>query len=154
MMTASVEPLLDRLDELKPMLPLHWEELGIYKDKMPLDPDWESFRAIDAKGALLCIGLRADGRLVGSFVGSVGGGLHYRSTLTCKMDLCFVLPEFRGGGGTILFEATKAELKRRGVKLWWVGSKSHHPIEGFYEFMGFELQETYHTMWLGNDDEP
>lgn len=153
MITACPEPFIAQLEELKPLLPLHWEELGIYKDKMPLDPKWDTYAAFEAQGELLYVALRHQGRLVGYFIGVITPGLHYQTTLTCKMDIAFVLPEFRkGGAGTVLFDAVKAELKRRGVKLWWVGSKDHHPIEGFYEAFGFERQETYFAMWLENAD--
>lgn len=153
MITAQPEPFMAQVEELKPLLPLHWEELGIFKDKMPLDPSWETYRAAESNGQLLYVALREHGALIGYFVGMVAPGLHYRQTLTCKMDVAFVRPEHRkGGAGNILFDAVKAELKRRGVRLWWVGSKDHHPIEGFYRAFGFEQQETYFTMWLEDDD--
>lgn len=156
MITAAPEPFMAQVEELKPLLPKHWEELGIYRDRMPLDPQWPTYQAAEDAGQLLYVPLRSAGALVGYFIGIIAPGLHYQTTLTCKMDIAFVLPEFRGSAGTALFDAVKAELKRRGVKLWWVGSKDHHPIEGFYEALGFERQETYFAMWLGPEgsDEP
>jgi GNAT superfamily N-acetyltransferase len=77
--------------------------------------------------------------------------MHYRTTLTCTMDILYVHPDHRGlGAATVLFEALKLELKRRGVKVWWVGSKNHKPIEGFFRLFGFEQQEAYFAMWLGD----
>jgi GNAT superfamily N-acetyltransferase len=153
MITAHPEPFMSQVEELKPLLPLHWKELGIYQQKMPLDPLWSSYDAYERGGQLLYVPLRQAGRLIGYFIGLIAPGMHYQTTLTCKMDIAFVLPEFRkGGAGSVLFAAVKAELKRRGVKLWWVGSKDHHPIEGFYEAFGFERQETYFAMWIGDDD--
>ncbi len=151
MITAAPEPFMAQVEEMKPLLPLHWAELGIYKDRMPLDPLWSSYEAYENAGALLYVPLRKGGELIGYYLGFVLPGLHYQTTLTCKMDIAFVLPEHRGSAGRVLFEAVKAELKRRGVKLWWVGSKDHHPIEGFYESLGFERQETYFAMWLDGD---
>lgn len=152
MITAIVEPFMSQVEELKPLLPGHWEELGIYRDRMPLDPEWSVYDAFERAGQLIYVAARKEGVLIGYFIGTVTPGLHYRQTLTCKMDIAYVLPEHRGCAGTILFDAVKAELKRRGVKLWWVGSKDHHPIEGFYEAFGFTRQETYFTLWIGDDD--
>jgi GNAT superfamily N-acetyltransferase len=153
MISAVPEPFISQVEELKPLLPDHWIELGIYKSQMPLDPEWGTYRAMEDMGQLLYVPLRNDGALIGYFIGTITPGLHYKTTLTCKMDICRVLPEFRGGNaGRVLFDAVKAELKRRGVKLWWVGSKDHHPIEGFYRSLGFEQQETHFTLWLGDDD--
>jgi GNAT superfamily N-acetyltransferase len=152
MISAVAEPFMSQVEELKPLLPAHWEELGIYKADMPLDPNWEIYRAIEEMGQLIYVPLRNDGDLIGYFIGTITPGLHYKTTLTCKMDILLVLPEYRHGkAGTILFGAVKAELNRRGVKLWWVGSKSHHPIEGFYESLDFTLQETHWTLWLGDE---
>lgn len=151
MITAVPEPFMSQVEELKPLLPLHWEELGIYKDKQPLDPFWEAYDSLEKAGQLLYVPLRNHGALVGYFIGTITPGLHYRQTLTCRMDICFVTPPHRGEAGRYLFDAVKGELKRRGVQIWWVGSKDHHPIEGFYEALGFERQETHFAMWIGED---
>lgn len=152
MITALVEPFMAGVEELKPLLPGHWEELGIYRDRMPLDPNWETYRNIEAAGQLIYVAARNSGALIGYFIGVITPGLHYRTTLTCKMDIAYILPEHRGSAGSVLFTAVKAELIRRGVKCWWVGSKDHHPIEGFYRSLGFEQQETHFAMWLEDSD--
>lgn len=152
MITAQVESLTERLEDLKPFFPAHWAELGIYRDRMALDPQYAEYLRLDAAGVALLVTLRKDGVLVGYFVGFITPGLHYGSTLQCKMDICYIDPEHRGGGGQVLFAAVKAELIRRGVKLWWSGSKAHHPIERFLEAFGFERQETHFAMWIGAPD--
>ncbi len=147
--TAQVEKLTDRLEELKPFFPEHHRELGIYQDRMPLDPMYDVYKKHDEAGQALLVTLRKDGVMVGYFVGFITPGLHYQQTLTCKMDITYIHPEHRGdGSGIVLFNAVKAALRQRGVKLWWVGSKNHKPIEAFYRAFGFEHQEAYFTMWL------
>lgn len=149
--TAQEESLTDTLEELKPHFPAHWEELGLFKDKMPLDPQYGVYLEHDAAGQAFLATLRADGALVGYFVGFITPGLHYQQTLTCKMDICFIQPAFRNAGsGFLLFETVKAALRKRGVKLWWVGSKNHKPIEAFFQAFGFTQEEAYFAMWLGD----
>src|SRR5437870_914932 len=80
----------------------------------------------DANGEVCYVALRDAGQLVGYFVGFVAPGLHYSTCLTCTLDIFWVHPEYRKGrSGIILFKAVESELKRRGVKRWFVGSKVH-----------------------------
>lgn len=148
--TAQVENLTETLEELKPHFPAHWEELGLFKDKMPLDPQYDVYENLDAAGQAFLVTLRDQGRLVGYFVGFITPGLHYQQTLTCKMDITYIDPAYRSAGnGALLFDTVKTALVKRGVKLWWVGSKNHKPIEAFFRMFGFEQQEAYFAMWLG-----
>jgi GNAT superfamily N-acetyltransferase len=151
MIVASIEPLADCLEEMKPLFPLHWEELAIFKDKMPLRPRYEIYYAREAAGELIMPILRKDGAIIGYWPTFIAPGLHYGDTLTGTMDILWVKPEERqSGAGKILFECTRDELRRRGVKLWVAGSKNHKEIEWFLTQMGFDPFEMYFCMWLGD----
>jgi L-amino acid N-acyltransferase YncA len=152
-LTAHLESFEERLEELKPLLPLHWEELALDKDKVPLDPQYEVYIERERQGSLLFMVLRSQGELVGYFIGFVAPGLHYRTCLTLTMDIFYIVPEHRGSkGGMTLFSAVKAEAIRRGVKRWFVGNKEHAKVHAtaLFEALGFEKVETYHSMWLGD----
>lgn len=152
-LTAQIEPLAERLEEMKPFFPLHWRELGLYQDRMPLAPRYEDYLMRDAAGGVTLATVRRDGAMVGYAVFFVAPGLHYGSTLTAHMDICYIAPEERGrGAGEMLFAAAERELKRRGVKMWWCGSKTHKPIEGFFRALGFIAEETHFAKWLGTED--
>lgn len=151
MLTAQVESLTARLEELKPLFPLHWEELALNKDKVPLDPQYDIYLQRDARGEVTFVTLRDAGELVGYFVGFVAPGLHYRTCLTCIMDIMYLRKDKRGGrGGLILLNAVKAELKRRGVQRWFVGTKAHMDIGPLFKRMGFEHVETTYSAWIGD----
>jgi GNAT superfamily N-acetyltransferase len=149
--TAHVESLSEVLEELKPLLPTHWAELALNKEKVPLDPQYDIYLKRDALGEVLFVALRETGRLVGYFVGFVAPGLHYRTCLTLTMDIFYVWPECRGGGGGfILFKAVQAEAKRRGVRRMFVGSKLHKDASWLFEKLGYEEVERYYSAWLGD----
>jgi GNAT superfamily N-acetyltransferase len=149
-LTCAVESFIDRLDELKPLLPGHWEELALDKDQVPLDPQYEVYFDRERKGELLFVTLRSSGAMVGYFIAFIAQGLHYRTCLTCTMDIFYVHPDHRGrGGGLRLFRFVKSELQRRGVQRWFVGSKLHRDASRLFEAMGFEPVETYYSLWLG-----
>ncbi len=152
MITAQIEKLAGGgLDEIKPLLPAHYEALGLYTDKMPLDPQYHVYLAREAQGEVVYATLRVDGKLAGYWVAIVAPGFHYQSTLTATMDILWIVPEHRGKGAfKMLHDAMERELRRRGVKLWWVGSKDHSPITPIFQGLGFAPAETYLCKWIGD----
>jgi GNAT superfamily N-acetyltransferase len=150
MLTAAVENLTERLEDLKPFFPLHWEELALNQKQVPLDPQYDVYLAKDAAGEMMLVTLRRDGEIVGYFVGFVGPGLHYRTCLTLTMDIFYVVPEHRGdGGGFVLFKAVEAEARRRGVQRMFVGSKLHKDASFLFQKLGYEEVERFYCLWMG-----
>lgn len=153
MITAQVEPFSSVIEEIRPMLPGHHAELGLYQHLMPLDPQWSAYYEREAQGSLFIVTLRDAGEIIGYFWGFIAPGMHYKSTLTCTMDILYVRPDHRGKhAGNLLVTAVKAEAKRRGAKMLWMGSKNHKPIEWLYESNGLERAEAYFCAWLGDED--
>ena len=128
MITAQVETLHGGgLEELQPLLPIHYAELSLHKDHgFPLDPQYSEYLWKEAEGSVLYVTLREKGKLIGYFVGFISPGLHYKTCLTLIMDIFYIVPEHRGKkGGVTLFSAVRKEAERRGVKCWFVGDKEH-----------------------------
>lgn len=152
MITAAPEPWRPTIEHMMPLLPLHWEELALDKDKVPLQPQWHIYDERNARGELQIVVLREDGRIIGYYWGFIAPGLHYASCLTAQMDIFFVHPEHRNGrAGTILFRAVERDLRRRGVQRWFVGTKLHRDCSALFKRLGFTPVETYHSKWLGGD---
>lgn len=152
MLTAHVEPLTARLEELKPFFPRHYSELALNQKQVPLDPQYDLYLAKDAAGEVMLVTLRKAGEIVGYFVGFVGPGLHYKTCLTLTMDIFYIVPEHRGdGGGFILFKAVEAEAKWRGVQRMFVGSKMHKDASFLFEKLGYDLVESFYCLWMGDE---
>ena len=151
MITCQVEPFPPFLEEVKPILPILWEELALHKEKVPLDPQYNVYLERDAQGGVISVTAREDGKLIGYFVGFIAPGLHYQTCLTCTMDIFYVHPDHRGGGtGYHLFKSAEKELKRRGVQRLFVGSKLHKDASWLFEKLGYEEVERYYSAWLGD----
>lgn len=148
--TAQVESLTERLEEMKPLFPGHWAELALHKDQVPLDPQYDIYLARDALGEVLFVTLRELGELVGYFVGFVAPGLHYRTCLTLTLDIFYVRPDKRGRCGVKLFRTVEAEAKRRGVQRMFVGSKCHADASWLFQRLGYEEVERYYSKWMGD----
>lgn len=152
MITSHIESFEQMLPELQRLLPLHWEELALNKDKVPLSPQYPVYIERERRGELLFVVLRDAGEMVGYFIGFIAPGLHYSTCLTCTMDIFWIRPDKRGSGlpGVRLFRAVEAECRRRGVQRWFVGSKCHADASALFEFLKFERVEVYFSKWLGD----
>jgi len=151
MLTAAAEPFAPFLEEVKPLLPHHWEELALNKEHVPLSPQYDEYLARDAKGMVMVVTLRDAGELVGYFVGFVAPGLHYSTCLTLHLDIFWVRPDKRDGtAGLKLFKAVEAEAKRRGVRRMFVGSKVHKDASRLFEALGYKPVETVYSVFWGD----
>lgn len=152
MLTAAPEPFVPFLEEVKPLLPLHWEELALNKDKVPLSPQYDEYLRRDALGQVVVVVLRDSGKLVGYMVAFKAPGLHYSTCLTLTMDIFFVHPDYRNGSAGIkLFKAVEKEARRLGVQRMFVGSKTHSDASVLFERLGYTKVETYYSAWLGDN---
>lgn len=150
MLIASVESFMDNKAELELLFPKHWEELALNKDKVPLNPDWKRYKAIEDSGILSFIGLRQDGKLVGYFVGIIMPHLHYTTCNTYIMDMLYVAKEARNkNAGILIMRTMEKEAKRRGVQRIVLNTKIHMNIGSLYHYMGFECIETIWSKWIG-----
>jgi len=145
----GVEPLAPALKELEPTLYDHWEELAENRDCVPLDPDYERYLLLDSAGELLFVTIRKNGALIGYFIGIINKGLHYQSTIDCRMDIFYVRQEERGSSlGIKLFKAVEKELRARGVDRWYVGCKVKHDAGKLFERLGFNPIEVFYSKML------
>lgn len=150
MITTQLESFTERLEELKPLLPLHYEELALDKDKVPLSPQYPIYLKRDELGELIFPTIRENGDLIGYYIGFIAFGLHYQTCLTCITDIFYIHPEHRGKqAGLLLFEFTEKELKKRGVQRWFVGSKLHLDATPMLQRLGFEPIEKFCSKWIG-----
>ena len=151
MITAHIESFEKNLEYLKPLLPIHYKELALNQDKVPLSPQFDKYVATEKQGGLIFVTLRSAGQMVGYFIGFIAPGLHYSTCLTCQMDIFYVLPEHRGSGtGFQLFRFVEQQLKKRGVQRLFVGSKMHKDASWLFEKLNYTAVETYYSAWLGD----
>ena len=150
MITFHVESFTQSLPEFKHLLPLHWEELALNQDKVPLDPQWDVYMERERRGELLFMAAREAGEIVGYFIGFIAPGLHYATCLTCTMDIFYLRKDKRTAmTGVRLFKAVEEELRRRGVQRWFAGSTVHADESAMFERLKFSRVEIYYSKWLG-----
>ena len=128
-------------EEIKPLLALHWEEIAHYQD-IPLDPDYDSYLALDKTGRIRVYTVRKEGVLIGYSVFFLGN-LHYRSTKIASQDILFVLPEYRGGGvGFRFIRYCDTQLESEGVTVVYHHVKVKHDFGRLLVHLGYEPIDT------------
>jgi len=148
--TYQEESFKALLPELKPLLHRHWNELALNKDKVPLDPRYDIYFDAEDRGELLYFTVRMDSDLIGYFIGFISPELHYKTCLTCKMDIFYIDPNYRGHGiGKDLFRCVEKVLKKRGVKRLYVGTKLHKDASFLFKKLEYTEIEHYYMAWLG-----
>jgi len=150
MITFHLESFEERLAELQALLPLHYAELALNQDKVPLEPQYNVYIERERRGELIFVVAREEGAMIGYFIGFIAPGLHYKTCLTCTMDIFYVHPDKRTGtAGLKLFRFVEVELKRRGVQRWFMGSKVQADASALFERVGASKVEVYYSKWLG-----
>lgn len=135
--------------EVEPLLKAHQAEVEspLISDGQALDPDWDSFLALEAAGALRLYTVRRRGRLAGYWAFVVRADLHYKTQLTASGDVLFLHREFRKGGtGGAFIRWCVAALKEEGVNVVNVYMKAKHRFT--LPDLGFELTDLHYAARL------
>ena len=126
----------DVIEEIKPLLCLHWEEIAHYQD-IPLEPDWDWYLR---NPAVRVFTARKDGMMIGYVVYFVGPSRHYRSSIQGMQDILFVHPMYRGSTiGYRLIKFCDDQLRAEGVQVSYQHVKAAHDFSPLLLKQGYEL---------------
>lgn len=112
----------DTILNRKDFLEIHYDELALHKDTIPLDPDYERYLLLESKNQLKVYTLRTDDHiLIGYAVFFVSPMIHYKSTLCASNDLLYISKEYRQGmTGVKFIKYCESKLREHGVhKITW-----------------------------------
>lgn len=125
-MRSTVTPVVDIrplpvsvLRDTPELWKAHWEETASEKAFMPLDPDWPIYLRIEAAGAVLCLGVFDEDRLVGYSFGTVAIHPNSRNVLHYNNSEFYVMPSHRGVGKHLYHETREAARDRGARFIIW-----------------------------------
>jgi predicted GNAT superfamily acetyltransferase len=152
MMKIYLETWASLRKDCEELAQLHWDEIAWDKDKVPLDPNWELYAALEHTGKLVCVTAREDGKLWGYSVFIVQGALHYRTTLTAINDVLFLHPDKRHSRvGLSLINKSEEFLQARGVRrVFWHVKPGVHDFSPVLLHKGYRLDEIVYSKVLGD----
>jgi len=151
MITYSEESFYDVIDEIKPLLEKHWEEIAIYKDKIKLNPNYEQYRVLQDNGMMHICTARDDSVLVGYFITFIVPNMHYQHIRTASNDILFLHPEYRKtlvGYGIIKYAIGK--LSTMDVDVISIHEKLQHSLAPVMKRLGFEHKENTYMKYVGD----
>ena len=144
MLKYAVEPFSKIIDEARPILEAHWLEIGLDRDIIPLDVDYEKYCQLHENHKIIIVTARNEGALVGYIAAIISSHLHYRSTLFATLDVFYLKPEFRRGmNGLNLFLEMERALKWRDVRKVIGQTKLEgKDVSAVYRYLGWKPIET------------
>ncbi len=145
--TFSQETFQGVINEVKPLLSDHWEEVAYYKD-IKLAPDYDLYEEIERKGMLRVFVMRVEGELVGYAAYFIKEHIHYKNTVMAAQDVVFIAKEHRGGSGYKFIKWCDEQLKADGVHIVTQHVKAAHNFGKMLERMDYELMDLIYVRRL------
>jgi GNAT superfamily N-acetyltransferase len=142
------EQVGDVIEEIKPLLALHWREIAHYQD-IALDPDWEFYRRAPAVRVYTA---RLDGELIGYGVFFLAPNRHYKQSIQAVQDILFLHPDHRGGRtGYRLIKFCDEQAKAEGAQAIYHHVKSAHDFGPLLGALGYELVDLIYAKRLDKE---
>lgn len=140
MITYQVDNFANSLDGVKALAGMHWEEVGLYKDKIMLDPDWDKFLVLDKAGIVRLPTVRKDGIMIGYAIFMLYPLIHYKSHTAAVNDAVFLLPKHRGVVGYKFIKYCHEQMLKEAPRVTW-HLKVAHDWGNVLKHLGYELEE-------------
>ena len=142
----------DVIVEIIPLLHLHWEEIALNKERVPFDPNYVQYKALEQQGILDIFTARSDeGELVGYCITFTTPHLHYWSTVMSHVDIFFITPEYRGKmAGARLITFVENRLKEKGVKILNHHVKVEHDFSPILKRLKYNQIESIYSKYIGD----
>ena len=138
------------VEDIKPLIEDHWEEIALNKEKIKLNPDWEMYEALNSIDRLRIFTVRDEGKLIGYYIVIINKHLHYTDHVFAMNDLIYIDDAYRGR--TVAYRLIKfveKELKESSVSVMMINMKVHSPFDRLLEGCGFTYTERMYSKFIG-----
>ena len=151
MYIITQEPLKDCIEEMKPLLAKHYEEVAFRKDKIAFNPDYDKYLSLDDLGLIHLVSVRKEGVLVGYYLSFLTFNPHYQDHLYAANDVLYVDEAHRGGTVAYrMFKYAEKSLKEYGVSVMSVHMKLKVPFDRLCLARDMEAVETIYMKYIGD----
>ncbi len=151
MVKYQQEFLTSVVDDIKPLIKSHWDEIALNQDRIKLNPDWEAYQNFEDQHRLRIFTARDEGELVGYFVVIIGVNIHYKDHLFASNDIIYLSPNHRKGfTGIRLIKFAEKCLREDGISVLTINTKVHQPFDKLMDFLKFNKVERVYSKYVGD----
>jgi GNAT superfamily N-acetyltransferase len=128
MISYQRETYEQAVDEVKVLLPIHWKEMALNQDDIPLDPNWEFYQRAFAVDMARIYTARSSTELIGYVIFFVTPRHPHYDHKWVKDDTIWLRPDHRNMGvATGLFDFFEADLAKDGPVVIQIETRAGHP---------------------------
>jgi len=150
--TYQEESFNEVIDEIKPLLELHYKEIAIMQDKIKLNPDYESYEAAYDAGTLRIFTAREGQDLVGYFIVVTVNHLHYKDHIFAMNDVIYLKKNLRALGiGKEMIQYAEDALIDSGVSVIMINTKVHQPFDLLMEALDYNCTDRLYGKYIGEE---
>lgn len=141
----------DIIEEMMPLLEEHNKEVGLYPDKIELDPMKDLYKQLSETNMLVVFTMRDDGKLIGYSVFRVANHMHYQNTLCADNDVIYIQPKYRHKGYALEFIKFCENLlkKRFDVSVMSYSMPTFTRPDSLMEQAGMDWKLNVYTKYIG-----
>lgn len=157
MLTFAAEPALELEAELRALLPAHMAEFNPYSAPLEAVSDYETYRKLASSGILVAVSARAEGELVGYWLGVKCGDPHHRiggkPVMLLSSMAFYIAPLWRARAASSFFKAIEAVAVQEGVALLGHRVRPGGTSGRFLEALGYKMTEMVYVKPIGEAEE-
>ena len=151
MITYQTELLHCVIEELKPLIECHQEEVDLFRGKVLLNPAYEKYVAMSKMDMLHLSTVRDGDTLIGYYLSVIQPHLHYSDVLYAINDILYLDPSYRHREiAEGLLEYVEDEYRSLGVTVMTLNMKYNVRFESLMEKRGLEKKEELYMKYLGD----
>ena len=140
------------IEDFKPLIKLHYDEISFYKDEIKLNPNFDSYIRLYQKNILKVYTAREGGELIGYAIFFISPNMHYQDSLQANQDILYIRPDARGFG-TEFIRWCDEQLKELNVQLVLHHVKDAHNFgPKILEPLGYKLLDTVYGRIINRED--
>ena len=120
----------------------HWKEIARHKDQIKLNPDYDSYYALQELDRIVLTTVRDGDKIVGYMINIVMPHLHYKDHIMADNDILYIYKPYRGRHVfNKLLKYTEKALSEVGAVTMYVHMKTAHDFGPLLEREGFKCIE-------------